>query len=106
VAHLAPRLFDLATDRLEELGSLYRAVAAQYGIEASRARQTVAARMPTRRERVLLELEAGVPLLSMERTTYDAAGRPFEFVRSAYRGDRYRMALDLRAHGGAPIGAD
>ncbi|MEX2542120.1 MAG: GntR family transcriptional regulator [Trueperaceae bacterium] len=102
VAHLAPHLADLALERLEELGSLYRAIAAQYGIEASRARQTIGARMPTARERGLLDLDSGVPVLAMERTTYDADGRPFEFVRSAYRGDRYRMALDLRAQAGTP----
>jgi GntR family transcriptional regulator len=100
VAHLPPRLADLELGRLEEFGSLYRAVAAQYGIEASRARQTIGARMPTARERSLLELEPGVPVLAMERTTYDADRLPFEFVRSAYRGDRYRMALDLRAQAG------
>jgi GntR family transcriptional regulator len=106
VAHLAPRLSDLSLERLEELGSLYRAVAGQYGIEAWRARQTMGARMPTARERGLLDLEPGVPVLAMERTTYDAAGRPFEFVRSAYRGDRYRMALDLRAQAGAATKSD
>lgn len=100
VAHLGPHLSELALERLDELGSLYHAIAAQFGIEASRARQTVAARMPTARERTLLDLEAGVPVLAMERTTFDAEGRPFEFVRSAYRSDRYRMALDLRAQTG------
>lgn len=100
VAHLPPRLSGLDLERLAEIGSLYRVISAQYGIEASRARQTIAARMPTTGERELLELEEGVPVLAMERTTYDAAGEPFEFVRSAYRGDRYRMALDLRAQSG------
>jgi GntR family transcriptional regulator len=37
-----------------------------------------------------------VPILALERTTYDTEGEPFEYVRSAYRGDRYRMALNLR----------
>jgi GntR family transcriptional regulator len=97
VAHLAPALADLSLERLDELGSLYGTIKAQFGIEAYRARQTIAARMPSARERAVLELEPGLPVLSMERTTYDADDRPFEFVRSAYRGDRYRMALDLRS---------
>lgn len=97
IAHLAPHLGNLALERLEEHGSLYRLIASQYQLEPSRARQTIAARMPTKRERSVLDLEVGVPVLAMERTTFDGDGRPFEFVRSAYRGDRYRMALDLRA---------
>ncbi len=38
-----------------------------------------------------------VPLLAMERVTFDAQGRAFEYVRSAYRSDKYQMALILRA---------
>lgn len=106
VAHLAPRFRDLSLERLEELGSLYRTIAAQYGVEALRARQTIAARMPTARERKLLELEPGTPILALERTTLDAREQPFEFVRSAYRGDRYRLALDLRSAAEARGGSD
>jgi len=36
-------------------------------------------------------------VLALERTTFDPEDQPFEYVRSAYRGDRYRVALDLRA---------
>ncbi|MEX2536829.1 MAG: GntR family transcriptional regulator [Trueperaceae bacterium] len=97
IAHLAPALAGLSLELLNELGSLYRTISAQYGVEAFRARQTIAARMPTGRERALLQLEPGIPVLALERTTYDAQDRPFEFVRSAYRGDHYRMALDLRS---------
>lgn len=97
VAHLAPPLADLSLEQLNQLGSLYRTIRVQFGIEAFRARQTIGARMPTDRERKLLKLEAGIPVLALERTTFDAQDRPFEFVRSAYRGDRYRMALDLRS---------
>ncbi|MEJ2289501.1 MAG: UTRA domain-containing protein, partial [Deinococcales bacterium] len=63
------------------------------------------ARLPTRRERKLLQIERDVPVLELERTTYADDGRPFEFVRSAYRGDRYRMVLHLRsgdAQGASP----
>lgn len=97
VAHLAPALKDLSLPLLEELGSLYKAIGRQFGIEATRAHQTIGARVPTSRERGLLEMDAGVPVLALERITFDAGGKPFEYVRSVYRGDRYRMALDLRA---------
>ena len=62
-----------------------------------RAHQTISARLPTRKESQLLGIGREVPVLALERITYGADESPFEYVRSAYRGDIYRMALDLRA---------
>ena len=95
-AHLIPDLLGLSIDDLKRRGSLYRAIAERYGLAPQRARQTVSARLATREERALLHIDDRTPVLALERTTFDASDRPFEFVRSAYRGDRYRMALDLR----------
>lgn len=96
-AHLPTQLIALSTTELERTGSLYRTLELQFGIRPVRARQTIGARPPTRSEAVTLGISQGVPVLALERTTYGADERPFEYVRSAYRGDRYRMALDLRA---------
>lgn len=96
-AYLRPSLGDLARADLERVGSLYRALEQRFGVVPQRARQTIGARLPTRRERVLLEIGLHDPVLALERTTFDPDDRPFEFVRSAYRTDRYRVALDLRA---------
>lgn len=97
VAWLPTELISLSLAELKQTGSLYKTVATQFGRHPARARQTIGARLPTRRERSLLEIARDVPVLDLERTTFDTDGAPFEFVRSAYRGDRYRMALDLRA---------
>lgn len=99
VAHLGPILADLSIDRLRGVGSLYRTIEAQFGIQPSRARQKIASRLPTPCEQDLLEIGPQTPVLALERTTFDSEDRAFEFVRSAYRGDRYRMALDLRSSG-------
>ena len=40
-------------------------------------------------------MELGAPLLFVERTLYDASGRPVDFVRSWYRGDKYEYAVTL-----------
>ena len=96
-AHLAPRLAELSLELLEETGSLYSTLDKQFGIKPARARQTIAARLPTDHECRLLGIGKLVPVLALERTTYGEDGLPFEYVRSAYRGDIYRMALDLRA---------
>lgn len=96
-AYLRPSLAKLGADELERHGSLYRALELRFGVVPQRARQTIGARLPTRRERVLLEIGPHDPVLALERTTFDPDDVPFEFVRSAYRTDRYRVALDLRA---------
>jgi GntR family transcriptional regulator len=101
VAYLRPDLASLARATLERHGSLYRTVAAEYGVRPMRARQTATARLPGREERTALGIGANQPVLALERITCDERDEPFEFVRSAYRGDRYALALDLRAPEGA-----
>ena len=44
-----------------------------------------------RSEAELLGIDALTPVLNIERTTFGADGRPIEFVRSVYRGDKYRF---------------
>lgn len=95
-AHLPTALTGLSIAALERSGSLYGTLEEQFGIRPARARQTIGARLPTRAEVAVLGIGHDVPILALERTTYDTEGRPFEYVRSAYRGDRYRMALNLR----------
>lgn len=95
-AHLPTALIGLSIAVLERSGSLYGTLEEQFGIRPARARQTIGARLPTRAEVAVLGIGHDVPVLALERTTYDTGGTPFEYVRSAYRGDRYRMALNLR----------
>lgn len=96
-AHLAPNLKGLSLDELERSGSLYRSLELQFGIRPARARQVVGARLPTAKECSVLQIPSNVPVLDLERTTYGDGARAFEYVRSAYRGDHYRMVLHLRA---------
>ncbi len=97
LAHLPPPFASLPEAALAESGSLYRALAEHFGLVARRARQTVGARQASPFERELLGLPRGVPVLALERTTFGDDGAPFEFVRSAYRGDKYQLGLELRA---------
>ena len=98
ISHLAPHLESLPLDDLREGGSLYRTLATHYGIRPDHARQIVSARLPTAAERRYLELHRHQPVLDITRTTFDANHRAFEYVRSAYRGDYYKLVLDLTAH--------
>ena len=46
----------------------------------------------------LLETEARAAIIRVDRVVRDTAGRPLLFTSARYRGDRYRLSLDL--HGG------
>jgi GntR family transcriptional regulator len=96
LSHLPPP-YDLTPEALDASGSLYRALAEGFALIPRRAKQTVSARMPSTREREVLELPRGTPVLALERTTFGNGDIPFEFVRCAYRGDTYQLALALRA---------
>ncbi len=47
----------------------------------------------------LLEMDARAPVIRVERTVKDTTGRALAFTSASYRGDRYRLTLDL--HGPA-----
>lgn len=97
LSHLPPPYTDLSATALDASGSLYRALAERFALVPRRAKQTVSARMPSPREREVLDLGRGLPVLAIERTTFGDDAAPFEFVRCAYRGDTYQLALELRA---------
>jgi DNA-binding GntR family transcriptional regulator len=39
-------------------------------------------------------------VLQIQRTTFDAEGRPFEYLESFFRGDRYVFQAELRNQDG------
>jgi GntR family transcriptional regulator len=43
----------------------------------------------------LLEVDAGAPAFRFERTSRIEGDRVVEFVNSIYRGDRYRIVVDI-----------
>ena len=76
--------------------SLYKTLE-KFGLYLGRAEQTVEAKVADEFEAELLGVKPGTPLLSMERVTYLADGQtPIEYVRSLYRGDRYKLFVELK----------
>jgi len=81
---------------LGELG-LYAALRTR-GIEIHMAQQQIGARAATAVEARVLGEKPQAALLTMERTAYDAAGRPIEHGLHLYRASRYSYATTLFAH--------
>ena len=65
------------------------------GIVLSNATQAVRAQLADLDVCSQLDAELGAAVLFVERIVHDSTGRPVEYVRSWYRGDRYEYAVTL-----------
>ena len=89
-----------------ESKSLYKALE-DHGVELIKAEEHLEATSVREAETELLTIPVGSPALLIERTTYTMQEKPVEYVKSLYRGDRYRFSTILfkrksRKGGGAP----
>ena len=75
--------------------SLY-AVLRLRGLEPVRALQHLRAAAVNAEDARLLGIPAGSPVMATVRHGYLADGRPVEFTRSVYRGDRYDFVAEMR----------
>ena len=95
-AYLPTALFpDLHTLDFRER-SLYATIRGKYGLSIDRGDLTLEATEPSAAERDLLKLLEGEPVLVMVRISYTADEVPIEFIRSAYRGDKYKFSITLK----------
>jgi GntR family transcriptional regulator len=65
------------------------------GITLSSASQSIRAQLADLDVCQQIEVELGAAVLFVERIVHDSTGRPVEYVRSWYRGDRYEYAVTL-----------
>ena len=80
---------------LQRHGSLYAALREEYGVEPAEAEETIETGTASPVEAALLGTETGLPVLLLGRQTFDREGRPFEYVRAIYRGDRFKLVARL-----------
>jgi GntR family transcriptional regulator len=90
IAHLPGPLPDLA-GQLALHGSLYLTLAQAFGIELASVEDIVETALADPVEADLLGVDTGLPILLVHRTGRDADGRPVEWTRSVFRGDRFRF---------------
>jgi GntR family transcriptional regulator len=94
--HLSATRFPALRRSLAEHTSLYTALAEVYDVRLAEAEETIETSLATPREAGLLGTDVGLPMLMLSRHSLDAGGRPVEWVRSVYRGDRYKFVARLR----------
>jgi GntR family transcriptional regulator, nutrient-sensing system regulator len=83
-------------ERLTDNSSFYELLRTAYRIVLEEAEETIESGIASPSDSQLLGTEMGWPMLLLTRRTWDVEGRPVEFVRSLYRGDRYRFITRLK----------
>jgi GntR family transcriptional regulator len=84
----------LSGDELEK-NSFYELLRARYGTVIAGGVQTIEPTVTNAEESEALGVPLHSPAFLFERFTRDGEGNVVEFVRSIYRGDRYRIVTDL-----------
>lgn len=75
--------------------SLYQELAQRYSIRMEVTDETVEVGKATAEEAPLLRIQPGSPVFLLTRLSYSESGDPVEYVRSTYRGDRYKIVNRL-----------
>lgn len=75
--------------------SFYELLRERYGITIASGTQSIEPTVTNEEESEVLGVPLHTPAFLFERTTVSESGRTIEFVRSIYRGDRYRLVADL-----------
>jgi GntR family transcriptional regulator len=83
--------FLLTTDK-EELEPLYPHIESHW-FKMTRAEQTLQVVQARKHEANLLQVATGFPLILWEGIVSNYDGRPLEYVKSLYRGDRYKFYI-------------
>jgi GntR family transcriptional regulator len=95
ISHLPSKRFPEFERESLRSASLYTLLEEKYGLTIRYARQTIEVGLSRPAESDILGIPAGSAVLLIERTTYDADDEPIEFVKSVYRGDRYKLYAEL-----------
>jgi GntR family transcriptional regulator len=85
------RLFPDLLEKFDPHTSLYRALSEVYGVHIVQADEVVEAGLANSEESRLLRIAKGSPVFLFTRTAYAEGGQAVEYVKSTFRGDRYKI---------------
>lgn len=93
--HLPLSRFRGVRKQVAQGGSLYESLRERYGVELERAEEAIETSLAGPQEAELLGADVGSPVLLLSRQSFGRDGKPVEYVRSVYRGDRYKFVTTL-----------
>lgn len=91
-------LFPGLLDEFDPRNSLYQTLAKRYGVRMAAADEIVEAGLADAESARLLQISKGSPVFLLTRVSYTESGQPVEYVRSIYRGDRWKLVSRLTAN--------
>jgi GntR family transcriptional regulator len=93
--HVPEELVPGLTGEDLERGSFYELLRRRFGVVVTDAVQTIEATVTTAEESEILGVPLHSPAFLFEVTARDASGAGVEFVRSIFRGDRYKIRAEI-----------
>jgi GntR family transcriptional regulator len=94
----------LTREQLED-SSFYELLEREYGVVIGTGMQSIEPTVTNEEESELLGVPLHSPAFLFERTSRTEDGETVEFVRSLYRGDRYRLVAELSQRRDRPVSA-
>lgn len=94
---LTAKLFPNLLQTFDPRTSLYQTLADSYGTRMTAADEVVEASLARAEDARLLRIKKGGPVFLLTRISYIESNQPVEFVRSTYRGDRWKLVSRLTA---------
>jgi GntR family transcriptional regulator len=94
--HLPLQMCPNLLGKFDPRASLYRTLSEVYKIHIVQAEEVVEAGLATAEEARLLRISKGSPVFLFTRTAYVQSGQAVEYVKSTFRGDRYKITNRLR----------
>lgn len=82
-------------EKFDLTDSLYKIFSQHYNLSITRASQSIEAGLVDKKVAKLLEVKPLSQSLIIKRVTYLKDDTPFEYVKSVYRGDKYKFYVDL-----------
>ena len=82
-------------EKLDEDTSLYAVLESEYSVVPAKGEETIETVLAPPSVSRLLGTDSTTPMLMLTRTSRDAHDIPVEYVRSLYRGDRFRLTTPL-----------
>ena len=98
--YLPARICPGLAETFEPKASLYKTLWERFGIRIHAADEVVEVGLPNAEAAKLLRIAKGSPVFLITRTSYVQDGPPVEFVKSTYRGDRFKIVNRLTRQDG------
>jgi len=76
--------------------SLYDVLIRSYGVDLAWAEQSFESTLASSAQASLLGIKRGMPVLGVERLTFNSSRQPVEYTTSVYRGDRYKLYVSMK----------